>query len=108
LNKTYHFFYQFHSPDDCDESPILPFPLIAGEITWGHAVSTDLVHWTIKPIIPAFFPVRVRVSGGHQVRVYWDRPPRSSRLGTVMWPPWLWDGAERLATFQTSPLSITM
>ena len=37
---TYHMFFQ-HNPHALDHGP---------EIHWGHATSTDLVHWTQKPI----------------------------------------------------------
>ncbi len=39
----YHLFYQYY-PDD----------IVWGPMHWGHATSTDMVHWTHKPI--ALFP----------------------------------------------------
>ncbi|MEL6917014.1 MAG: glycoside hydrolase family 32 protein, partial [Bacteroidota bacterium] len=41
----YHLFYQYY-PDD----------IVWGPMHWGHAVSTDMVHWKHKPI--ALFPDR--------------------------------------------------
>ncbi|WP_028296231.1 glycoside hydrolase family 32 protein [Olivibacter sitiensis] len=43
LNGTYHFFFQ-HNPDST----------VWGPMHWGHATSTDLVHWEEQPI--ALFP----------------------------------------------------
>lgn len=42
-NGVYHLFYQYY-PDD----------IVWGPMHWGHAVSTDMVHWEHKPI--ALFP----------------------------------------------------
>jgi len=43
VDGVYHLFYQ-HYPDD----------IVWGPMHWGHAVSTDLLHWEHKPI--AIFP----------------------------------------------------
>jgi len=43
LNGTYHLFFQ-HNPDST----------VWGPMHWGHATSTDLVHWEERPI--ALFP----------------------------------------------------
>ena len=42
-NNTYHLFYQY-DPDST----------VWGPMHWGHAISTDMVRWTHKPI--ALFP----------------------------------------------------
>ncbi|MEM9361733.1 MAG: glycoside hydrolase family 32 protein [Bacteroidota bacterium] len=42
-DKTYHLFYQYY-PDE----------IVWGPMHWGHAVSTDMVHWEHKPI--ALYP----------------------------------------------------
>lgn len=39
LNGTYHLYYQYN--------PLLP---VAGNQSWGHATSTDLIHWTNLPV----------------------------------------------------------
>ena len=42
-NGIYHLFYQYY-PDD----------IVWGPMHWGHAISTDLIHWKHKKI--ALFP----------------------------------------------------
>ncbi|HEX2606362.1 MAG TPA: glycoside hydrolase family 32 protein [Flavisolibacter sp.] len=42
-NNTYHLFYQYY-----------PDSTVWGPMHWGHATSTDLVHWTHQPI--ALYP----------------------------------------------------
>lgn len=43
INGVYHLFYQ-HYPED----------IVWGPMHWGHAISTDLIHWEHKPV--AIFP----------------------------------------------------
>lgn len=45
VDGVYHLFYQ-HYPDD----------IVWGPMHWGHAVSTDLLHWEHKPI--AIYPTK--------------------------------------------------
>jgi fructan beta-fructosidase len=42
-NNTYHLFYQYY-----------PDSTVWGPMHWGHATSTDLVHWEHQPI--ALYP----------------------------------------------------
>jgi fructan beta-fructosidase len=42
-NNKYHLFYQYY-----------PDSTVWGPMHWGHAISTDLIHWTHKPI--ALYP----------------------------------------------------
>jgi len=42
-NGVYHLFFQYH-----------PFSSVWGPMHWGHAVSTDLIHWKREPI--ALYP----------------------------------------------------
>ena len=39
FNGLYHLYYQYN-----------PLQLVAGHQSWGHATSTDLIHWTNLPI----------------------------------------------------------
>ncbi|ONK57454.1 uncharacterized protein A4U43_C09F680 [Asparagus officinalis] len=48
-NGIYHLFYQYN-----------PYAAIWGNITWGHSVSTDLVHWTgLEPALSPTDPFDV-------------------------------------------------
>ena len=71
LDGEYHLFYQFH-----------PFGTVWGSMHWGHAVSTDLVHWSNLPI--ALYPDRhgTIFSGS----IVYDRA-NTSGLGTRERPP---------------------
>jgi fructan beta-fructosidase len=67
----YHLFYQFH-----------PFSTVWGPMHWGHAVSTDLVHWSNLPI--ALYPdSHGAIFSGS---VVYDRA-NTSGLGTPEHPP---------------------
>ena len=51
FNGKYHLFYQYH-----------PFNTDWGEVSWGHAVSSDLLRWEQYP--PALAPDQVYDAGG--------------------------------------------
>src|SRR4051812_34162221 len=55
-DHLYHLFYQFHPHDIKDDLLVLPFVSIAGDICWGHATSSDLIHWKHEGLSPAFAP----------------------------------------------------
>lgn len=73
VNGVYHLFYQ-HYPHD----------IVWGPMHWGHAVSTDLLHWEHKPI--AIYPTKKEyVFSGSCV---YDKE-NVSGLGTIENPPLL-------------------
>lgn len=73
VNGVYHLFYQ-HYPDD----------IVWGPMHWGHAVTTDLIHWEHQPI--AIFPTEEEyIFSGSCV---YDRE-NISGLGTTENPPLL-------------------
>lgn len=71
IDGVYHLFYQ-HYPED----------IVWGPMHWGHAVSTDLIHWEHKPI--AIYPTEEEyIFSGSCV---YDRE-NVSGLGTKEQPP---------------------
>lgn len=70
-NGTYHLFYQYY-----------PFDIVWGPMHWGHATSTDLIHWKHKKI--ALFPDKFGLifSGSAVVDIN-----NTSGLGTKENPP---------------------
>ena len=70
-NGTYHLFYQYY-PED----------IVWGPMHWGHATSTDLIHWQHKKI--ALFPDELGyIFSGSAVM----DPKNTSGLGTKENPP---------------------
>lgn len=48
VNGVYHAYYQYNYNDGATEN-------VWGNMSWGHAISEDLVHWTEQPVaIPAY------------------------------------------------------
>nr|QEP49751.1 exolevanase [Gluconacetobacter azotocaptans] len=73
LNGVYHLFFQYN-----------PHGMVWGHTSWGHATSTDLVHWTEEPVAIPARPDEDIFSG----TVVLDRDNRSG-LGSKAAPPLL-------------------
>lgn len=91
VDGTYHLFYQHN-----------PYGLGWGNMSWGHATSPDLIHWTEQPVaIPATDAYGV-FSGS---AVYDEH--NTSGLGTAQAPPIvaLWTRADTATGIQAQSLS---
>lgn len=90
-NGTYHLFYQ-HNPKGLDW----------GNMSWGHATSTDLVHWTEQAVAIPYTKDYGVFSGS---AVYDEN--NTSRLGTKENPPIvaIWTRADNHTGIQAQSLS---
>jgi len=67
----YHLFYQYH-----------PYSNVWGPMHWGHAVTTDLIHWEHLPV--ALYPDSLGTIFSGSAVIDWNN---SSGLGTMENPP---------------------
>jgi fructan beta-fructosidase len=67
----YHLFYQYH-----------PYSNVWGPMHWGHAVTTDLIHWEHLPI--ALYPDSLGTIFSGSAVIDWNN---SSGLGSIANPP---------------------
>ncbi len=90
-NGTYHLFHQYN-----------PYGLAWGNMSWGHATSPDLIHWTEQPVaIPA-----TEAYGVFSGSAVYDET-NTSGLGTPEAPPIvaLWTRADNATGIQAQSLS---